>query len=147
MAVQGTMPGVLDTPSLLNYNYVDDVIKGIILCLEKGKPGPYILSGPDSHNLNPEAFFKKAVKIARLPMPKLKISLGMAGMLAKMYGLIGSLTNSHQMINSELVSAMKLNLTVTNTKAVEELGYSTMSLEEGIKLTMDWYQHHYSKKK
>ncbi len=142
----GTALGLPKLNIKYNFNYVGDVAAGILLCLDKGKPGPYFIAGPEANNLNPTDFYVRAAELGSLPVPKRRVSLGLLRVAEILYRLKGALTNKHQKVNAETLDGFKLNWQVTNAKAVRELGYTTRPLDEGIRLTIEWYKQKYGKK-
>lgn len=141
--VTGNLLGNMSIDITCNYNYVGDVAKGIVLCLEKGQCEPYILGGPAENNINPVDFLKKAAEYGGYEIPDRNLSLGLLKFVEKIYRIKGWITGKQQLVNKELLDVFTTNFRVTNEKAVENLGYSTIPLEEGIKRTMDWYIENY----
>ena len=66
-------------------------------------------------------------------------------MMEKLYRLPGAITGKKQSIDKESIVAFGSNLCVSNAKAVNELGYQTMPLEESLLRTVDWYKQKYGK--
>ncbi|MBD3351793.1 MAG: NAD-dependent epimerase/dehydratase family protein [Candidatus Lokiarchaeota archaeon] len=141
--VQGDLIGKMGTKIKCNFNYVDDVAEGIVLCLEKGKNENYIIGGSRENNVNPMKPLELAADIGGYPMPSRTLPMGMVKFVEKIYRIKGALTRKHQLINKESIDSMIYNNIVSNEKAVKELGYSARPLDEGIKRTIEWYGEHY----
>jgi nucleoside-diphosphate-sugar epimerase len=124
--------------SVGNYVFIDDVVKGHILALEKGKKGAkYILGG---ENVTYDRFFQslsdlsgKEYTLFHLPFPL---------MLSLSYFLTGLswLTRSRPPIIPALVRKYNHNWNTSSQKAEHDLGYSITPLREGIAETMRWLQ-------
>jgi len=122
--------------SIGNYVYVDDVVEGHVLALEKGKSGErYILGG---HNISFNRFFEQLSsatgqnrRMIKLP---LLLMLGIAYLLslrAKAFGI-------PPLITPPWVKRYLHNWDVSSEKAIKELGYQITSLDKGLKKTLDW---------
>jgi len=61
--VQGKLLGIPTLQTKVNLIHVEDVANGIILCIEKGKVGPYLLTGPIENNLTNAEFITKVAEI------------------------------------------------------------------------------------
>ncbi|MFH1319396.1 MAG: SDR family oxidoreductase [Bacteroidota bacterium] len=119
-----------------NYVYIDDVVNGHILAMEKGKPGgKYILGGT---NVSYNDFFNllgtvsgKKERLYKIPLP---IMLAFAGIQE----LSANLFNRHPMITPKWVRRYLYNWELTSQKAEQELGYRITPLEEGFEKTVKW---------
>jgi len=122
--------------SIGNYVFVDDIVKGHILALEKGKSGErYILGG---YNISFNSFFEKLaraegriIRMFKLPLP---LMLGVAYLFTlrtKVFGI-------PPLITSSWVKRYLYNWEVSSEKAVEELDYKITTLDEGFRKTLDW---------
>jgi nucleoside-diphosphate-sugar epimerase len=119
-----------------SYVYVDDVVNGHILAMEKGRSGErYILSGV---NASYNDFFTtlakitgKKVKLYKFPVPLMMI----AG-----FGIMGysKLTGKPPLLTPKWIKKYLYDWSLSCEKAKRDLGYSYRSLEEGLKQTVDW---------
>ena len=132
--------GLLAIDTKMNYIHVEDVAQGIILCLEKGKPEPYIISGPIENNLTIIEFTEKLAKIGDLELPKRTFSKGALSFAVKLYRLKEILTGKKQSVNKEMFRILLANYACSNEKAVKELGFSPKPLDIRIKQTIEWYK-------
>ena len=122
--------------SIGNYVFVDDVVNGHILSMEKGKPGEkYILGG---ENISYIEFFtrlgKVSGKIFRLYKFPYSLMLALSGImlfLARIFGIT-------PMITPGFVRRYNYNWKNTSRKAVSELGYLITPLDTALKKTVDW---------
>ncbi len=115
--------------------HVEDTAAGIVLALDKGKPGEsYFLSGPattirEAIETVAEVSGKKAPKRA-VPTSLLKLMAPIGPLVGKMMGQPPNLR--------ELISAADgVTFWATNEKARRQLGYSPRGLEEGLRATLE----------
>lgn len=128
------LPG--DGKRLGSYVYIDDVVNGHILAMEKGRPGErYTLSGV---NTSYSVFFDTIAKVAGkknmlFPMPVWLMVI--AG-----YGLMGysKLTGKAPLITPKWIRKYLYDWSLSCEKAQQELGYTYRSLEEGLQQTIEW---------
>lgn len=126
--------------SLYHPVYIDDLIQGVLLAFEKGKPGEvYIIGGEESVskkelvNTIAESLNVK-LKAIYAPYPLMHLAALIMEMGAKILRFEPILTRSR-------VSAMGNNWGCNISKAKKELGYKPqVSLAEGIRKTVKWYQ-------
>jgi len=117
-----------------NYAFVDDVVDGHFLAMERGLGGEkYILGG---ENLSYRSFFQtikenanKRIKIIRIPKILLKI---WSFLYMCFCGLVGKETH----ISPKVVDRLTQNRALSCDKAVKELNYSITPFAEGIQKTI-----------
>jgi len=120
--------------------YIDDLIDGIILMMEK-RPiqEVYILGGP-----RPVTKKEWAIAIAdalNVKPPKLYVPVGLAWMGANIMEPIGRLIGKEPPLTRSRVLAMSRYWGMDISKARRELGYvPRIDLAEGIAKTVSWYQ-------
>jgi farnesol dehydrogenase len=128
------MPG--DGKRTGSYVYIDDVVKGHVLAMEKGRAGErYILSGV---NASYNEFFYVLAKVSgkknilyKFPVP-LMMLVG--------YGIMGysKLTGKPPLLTPKWIKKYFYDWSLSCEKAERELGYRYMSLEEGLQQTVNW---------
>ena len=115
--------------------HVDDIARGHILAMQRGKPGEsYIIGGPIST-------FEDAIELAEqltgVPAPRLRLNPGMVKGLSKIMGLVEKLAPVPEEYSAEY---LRINAGVTylgdNAKARRELGYHPRTLAEGLAETL-----------
>lgn len=124
-----TFPGVG-----LNLGYVEDIADGIILAHDKGQIGESYVFGGEITTLGD--VIKKAAVLSGNKPPKItmpafmvKASIPIAPLVTKMMGLPPNLR--------ELIKTSDgVTYWATDAKARRELGYSSRSLDEGLKETL-----------
>ncbi|MFB3894778.1 MAG: SDR family oxidoreductase [bacterium] len=131
------LPGMLgDGSKQWNYVYIDDVVNGQILALERAIIGSrYILGGENASML---AFIKLLEELSGVPAPKWHIPYWLAGLVATGEELAAYLFNRTPQNTHGTIEIYKHDWTYTSKKAELELGYSHISLREGLTKTLDW---------
>lgn len=132
--VQRRLP-LLPERTAFCWAHVDDVARGHLLAMEKGKPGEsYILAGPP-HTLI-EAF-QIAEKITGIKAPRLHGKPGLLRFMSILSGFIGAVIPLPETYAAE---TLRVSAGVTyladNAKAKRELGYTVRPLEEGLRETL-----------
>ncbi len=131
----GKMP-LLPFPDLgICLSHVEDIAAGILLALDKGKPGEtYVLSGPATTTR--EAIETVAGLTGRkapkrsLPVPLMKAMIPIGPLVGK---AMGQPPNLRELI----ASADGVTFWASYEKAERELGYRPRGLEEGMRATLE----------
>ena len=119
-----------------NYVFIDDIVKGHILAMEKGLPGErYILGGT---NLSFLDFFSvisavsgKRYRMIRLPSQLLICISGLVFFFSRLFGKTPRLA-------PQWIKRYLQNWAVSSKKAERKLGYKITPIEEGIRKTVQW---------
>lgn len=122
--------------SIGNYAFIDDIVNGHVLAMEKGMPGErYILGGTDLSFLD---FFRivsevsgQTYRMIRLPAPLL---MSMSGLVFFFSRLLGKPPR----IAPQWVKRYLQNWAVSSRKAELELGYTVTPIEDCIRNTVLW---------
>ncbi len=118
-----------------NYAFVDDVVTGHILAMEKGLGGErYILGG---ENISYKKFIETVINLTktknifiRIPTPLLKIWSWIE--------LMRSRLNGHDpLMTPNIVNRIVIDKMFDCSKAIRQLGYAITPFSEGIKITID----------
>ncbi len=128
------MPG--DGQSTGNYVFVDDVINGHVLAMEKGRAGErYLLGGEDAtyHEL-----FDTIADIGGKKYKLYKMPLGVMLSFAKIQLFMADSFGRQPMITPGWVKKYLYKWSVSSEKAERELGYKITSLKDGVQQTVDW---------
>jgi nucleoside-diphosphate-sugar epimerase len=128
------MPG--DGKRTGSYVYVDDVVNGHILAMQKGRDGErYILSGVNASYIE---FFDvlarvtgKKVNLFRLPVWIMTV----AGFGMMLYTKI---TGNAPLLTPKWIRKYSYDWSLSCEKAQQELGYTYRPLEEGLQETVEW---------
>jgi NAD+-dependent farnesol dehydrogenase len=119
-----------------SFTYIDNVVEGHILAMEKGVSGEgYILGGI---NADFNTFFSTLSKISdrhfflvRVPMAWMLLYCWKEELLAKWFGIEPTITR-------KWIRKYNHNVACSSEKAITELGYNITTLEEGIERTLTW---------
>jgi nucleoside-diphosphate-sugar epimerase len=121
--------------SAFAWGHVDDIARGHILAMDKGRAGEsYIIAGPVS---TLEDALALAEQITGVPAPKLRAAPGMLRAMSRLIGLVEKIVPVPDAYSAEY---LRINSGVTyigdNAKARRELGYDPRSLKEGLAETL-----------
>lgn len=118
-----------------NYVYVDDVVQGHLLAMEKGKRGHTYILGGTNHSYK-EFFSVMSVasntKRTLIPMP---ILLQQAFAVIQ---LVKAWFGGDPLLTPKWVAKGKYDWRVSPQKAIDELGLTVTPLETGMKKTVEW---------
>lgn len=121
-----------------NYVFVDDVIQGHLLAMEKGRKGEtYIIGGRENHDYN--QFFGEIAKHSGIKRRMIHLPMGLQMTFARIQ-LIKTWFGIEPPIVPKWINKGKYDWHVTPQKAIDELGLKPHSLEDGIKKTVNWLQ-------
>jgi len=115
--------------------HVEDVAGGILLALDKGKPGEtYVLSGPATT-------MREAVEtVARLSdrkAPKRALPTPLMKALTPIGPLVGKLMGQPPNLRELISSADGVTFWASHEKASRDLGYAPRGMEEGLRQTLE----------
>lgn len=128
--LRGRLPAVIDAP--MNFADVRDVAAGHILAAERGKAGErYILGGC---NTSWPALIDRIAALSGVhhPVVVLPRETARVARLRDALGLPGP-------FSVEAYELMAQDWRFTSAKAERELGYRTLSLDQTLRATIDWY--------
>ncbi|MCX7919700.1 MAG: SDR family oxidoreductase [bacterium] len=131
------LPGLLgDGSKQWNYVYVDDVVTGHILALEKAPLGArYILGG---ENASIQTFISLLESLSNIPAPKRHIPYWLAKFVAGCEEVYARFSNRIPQNTRGTIEIYKHDWTYTSAKAEQELGYTHIPLKEGLVKTLAW---------
>jgi nucleoside-diphosphate-sugar epimerase len=137
MYLRGKMRTILGNGNGLgNYGFVDDVVNGYLLAMEKGRIGEkYILGG---ENISYNEFFKIINEVSGKKYLIFKIPNRIALAFGKIEELKAKLFKTYPLITPDWVRTFALDWAYTNRKAEKELGYTYTPFRDAIKITIDW---------
>jgi nucleoside-diphosphate-sugar epimerase len=132
--LHGRLP-LIPSGTTFCFAHVDDVARGHILAMEKGRPGEsYIIAGP-CHRLT--ELFEMAEAITGVKAPRLRAAPGMMRATAAITGVLEKVMPLPEEYTSEYlrVSAGTCYMG-DNSKARHELGYDPRPLRQGLAKTL-----------
>ncbi|HOZ96249.1 MAG TPA: SDR family oxidoreductase [Niabella sp.] len=127
------IPG--DGSKIGNYVFVEDVVLGHILAMEKGKKGHTYILGGTNHDYN--TFFAKLSKISGIKRKMIYMPILFQMAFARLQ-LIKTWLGKEPLITPKWIAKGKYDWHVTPQKAIDELGINLTSLDEGLKKTVEW---------
>ncbi|MBI3627092.1 NAD-dependent epimerase/dehydratase family protein [Candidatus Uhrbacteria bacterium] len=134
----GDMHVGLKAPYKASMVHVQDVAKGVVDALEKGKPGQsYILSG---ENVGWEEFLFLLENETGITRPAVNVGLKFAKLLGYGSDLVSKITKKSGKISVESVNQLQRNLVFSNDKAQLELGWAPRPFKQGFKETVDAFK-------
>lgn len=141
--LQRKMPAYLDTG--LNFVDVEDVARGHILALDKGKIGEsYILGGT---NLTLIEMLQILQEITSLSAPKIQMPYAVAYTAAAVSQFLFSSIGKEPPIPLDGVKMARKYMFFDSTKAQQELGYSITPVKSALTKAVNWfYENGYAKK-
>lgn len=137
MYMKGKMRAILgDGNGIGNYGYVDDMVDGHILAMEKGRVGEKYILGGDNVSYN--QFFKIISDVTGKKFFQFKIPYPVALAFSKSEEMRAKLFGGNPLITPEWVKTFALDWVYTSKKAEDELGYKYTPLKDAMHKTIDW---------
>ncbi len=122
--------------SIGNYVFIDDVVDGLLLAMEKAKPGErYLLGGI---NVSYNAFFSMVNQLTGIERKLIPFPLPLMLFLSQIQLLMAKAFGKQPLITPPFVRKYNKHWIVSSAKAETELGYTITSLAEGIAKTINW---------
>lgn len=120
-----------------SFGYIDDIVDGHILAMERGSPGDsYIIAGPP-YTL--EEVMEKAAAIAEVKLPRLRpgpLTMKATGLLVSALDNVVPVPSGYE--SGVVKSTAGVTYLGSNAKARTELGYAPRSIEDGLAPTLCW---------
>lgn len=124
--------------SIGNYVFIDNVIDGHILAMQKGKPGEkYILGGT---NTSYTEFFDTLINVSQKKYYLFKLPLSLMSVTSNLMMIMSKLSGKPPMITPAWVKRLLYDWEVSSKKAESVLGYKITPLAEGLKKTINWIE-------
>jgi farnesol dehydrogenase len=119
-----------------NYGYIDDIVQGHILAMQKGEAGEQYLIGGE--NASYEYFFKLLKNVSHKKYKLIKIPVSLLIGFAAIEMSLSKILNRSPLLPPKWVKKYLYNWSVSSDKAIKELGYSITPLDTGLKKTIQW---------
>ncbi|MFO7287526.1 MAG: NAD-dependent epimerase/dehydratase family protein [Gammaproteobacteria bacterium] len=134
-AALGRIPAFVDTG--LNLVHVDDVARGHLLALEKGRRGErYILGGRD---MSLERILAIVAERCGRPRPKVKLPHWLVYPIAAGSELAARITGREPRVTLDGVRMSTKHMYFSSAKAERELGYTWRDPAEAVADAIDWF--------
>jgi dihydroflavonol-4-reductase len=134
--VKKKMPGYIDGG--INIIDVEDVAKGHILAVTKGKVGNRYLLG--NRNVTVYEYLKLIADIAGVKPPAIKLPYKLALVLGHIFELGAYITKKPPVVTASEVRIGKMTEWYDCSKAVNELGLPQTPIETTIKKAINWFK-------
>lgn len=119
-----------------NYVFIDDVVNGHILAMQKGVPGEkYILGGT---NISFNGFFNTLSKVSGKNYKLLHLPFSIMLATSKFELLMADTFGKNPLITPPWAKRYLQNRPVSSQKAIDQINYSITPLSEGISKTIEW---------
>ncbi|MFA6097633.1 MAG: NAD-dependent epimerase/dehydratase family protein [Candidatus Paceibacterota bacterium] len=120
--------------------YIDDAVRGLELSHEKGRAGEIYIIG-DKQSIRMVEMVRTAANVLHVEEPNGHVPVSIARIFALVSELGAKLFGGIPVMSREMVTGFISNLYIDTSKARKELGYeSKVSLEAGMKQTVEWYK-------
>ncbi|MCC6727277.1 MAG: SDR family oxidoreductase [Saprospiraceae bacterium] len=128
------LPG--DGNSIGNYVFIDDVVEGHLLAMQKGRAGQrYIIGGA---NASFNEFFSVLAALSGKKQRMIKVPLPVMNIAGHLMEWRAKLTGTPPVLTPPWVKRFHYNWELSIEKAKKELGYEPLSLEQGLAKTVKW---------
>ncbi len=119
-----------------NFCFIDDVVKGHQLAMEKGLAGEkYILGG---ENISYAAFFETLRGISKSKSKVIPTPKPLAKMVAWMQWLKHTITNEDLFFTARGLNHIYCNKSFSSSKAMQQLGYAPTALPNALEKTIQF---------
>jgi dihydroflavonol-4-reductase len=128
--------------SLLHPTYIEDLIRGICLCVNNGKAMGKTFLMPGSVPISVGTITKIVSEELKVRLPAIRVPLRAAKLAAVLFELSAAVSrNANPLLTRSRVKFFTENRAFSFRKAREELGYiPTVDFREGVRRTIDWYR-------
>jgi dihydroflavonol-4-reductase len=135
-AAAGRTPAYVDTG--LNIAHVDDIARGHLLALERGRHGErYILGGAD---MTLQEILTQVTRIAGRPAPRIRLPHGLVLPIAYLAEAWARLSGGSTRITVEGVRMSRKRMYFSSAKAMRELGYSWRDPALAFQDAVRWFR-------
>jgi nucleoside-diphosphate-sugar epimerase len=122
-----------------SYVYVDDVVKGHMLAMQKGRSGErYNLGG---HNASYIEFFNLLAELTGKKISLIRLPVWLMITAGNILQLYTRLTGRPPLLTPPWIRKYYYDWSISSEKAMRELDYNYISLEEGLSKTIDWLKN------
>jgi nucleoside-diphosphate-sugar epimerase len=135
--LRGKLPARLgDGRPCWNYVFVDNVAEAHRLALEKAAPGDRFILGGE--NVSTAEFFNTVERVTGVKQPRFAVPFALARQVGAAEELLAFLTGRMPKTTRAVIDIFRSNWIYDSSLAEQRLGYSPLSLEEGLRRTVDW---------
>jgi nucleoside-diphosphate-sugar epimerase len=139
LIIRGLMVASAMDEGEFTWVHVDDVARGHILAMEKGKPGEELVLGGEAAPMR-EVLRKAAAAAGRKP-PRFTIPTRALKVIAPISGPFTRLAGfGPRFLKEGITSAEDKSFAYSHATTTKRLGYQPRSLDEGLPETVTWYR-------
>ena len=131
----GRMPLIAFPDLGMNMVHVDDVADGVMLALDKGKPGESYVLGSQITTMR--ELIQTLGRVAGRRAPKRAVPTSLIKLATPVGGLVGKVMGQPPNLRELISSADGVTFWARHDKAMAELGYSPRPLEQGLRETYE----------
>lgn len=126
--------------ALFQPTYIEDIINGFEVCINNDRTinQTYILAGEKP--ITVREFVNTVAKIMGVIPPKINIPRYIANFIAPIFEAAGKMSKFKPPFTRATINFFTENKAYKINKAVKELGYKPINLEEGLRKTIEWYK-------
>jgi nucleoside-diphosphate-sugar epimerase len=119
-----------------NYVYIDNLVNGMIIAMEHGRTGEgYLLGGS---NISYTEFFSTISDVIGKDHFMIRIPMAIALVVAAAMLLFARITGVPPLLTPAWIRKYLHDCSITNDKAITELGYVPGTFREGLEKTLEW---------
>jgi len=131
------MPG--DGKKTGSYVYIDDIVSGHILAMQKGRSGErYSLAGVNASYVE---FFDTLASITGKKTSMIRLPVWVMLFAGQAMQLYSTISGKAPLLTPPWIKKYYYDWSISSDKAQKELGYSFISLEEGLQKTVEWLRN------
>jgi nucleoside-diphosphate-sugar epimerase len=119
-----------------NYAFIEDIVRGHWLALQKGRPGEKYILGGESLTYN--RFFEVLAELSDRHYRMIHVPAWMALAFSRIEDLLAHVLGIYPLITSQWVRIFIKDWDFTSRKAEKELGYRITPFEEALRKTLNW---------
>ncbi|MBZ0273323.1 NAD-dependent epimerase/dehydratase family protein [bacterium] len=118
------------------YAFVEDVVEGHVLAMQKGRAGErYILGG---ENIDLDTFVDVAARLLERKVPRRHVPLGLLTASAHLMETWARIAGGTPMMTVGKAGVLRHHWAYSSEKAVAEIGYRVTSFEKALARTIAW---------
>ena len=136
-AARGRVPAFVDTG--INLVHVDDVARGHVEALERGRIGERYILGGD--NVPLASMLADIASLAGRRAPRWKLPRAPLYPLAAVAEAMARVTSREPLLTRDGLRMSEHRMYFTSAKAARELGYRARPYADGLRDAVDWFRH------
>jgi nucleoside-diphosphate-sugar epimerase len=121
-----------------NYAFIDDVVNGHLLAMEKGQTGERYIIGGENHDYL--ELFDQLSKLTGLKRQRICVPRWVMNSVAQVAGLWSAISGKTRKVTFSVVSKIYSNRLLSCEKAIQELDYTITPFTHGLELALSAIQ-------